>query len=211
MGVVGRAHGVRGLVRVTSHTDDPAALAGYGPLSGPNGRLFALHWVGDGIAEIFEIVDGKPMKVADRTAAERLTNMTLSVPRNRLPPPEDDEFYLADLQGLAALGAGGERIGVVSAVHDHGAGTILEIARDGDTPLLLPFTQACVPDIRIADGVLTIVPPDEVEVPETRAAVAGFADSRDDATGGRAAQTGKATNEIRGGVAFCAGKAEAAA
>jgi 16S rRNA processing protein RimM len=172
MGVVGRAHGVRGLVRVTSHTDDPAALAGYGPLSGPDGRLFALRWVGEGIAEVSEILDGKPAKVADRMAAERLTNMTLSVPRDRLPPPEDDEFYLADLQGLTAVGAGGQRIGVVSAVYDHGAGTILEVARDGAAPLLLPFTRACVPDVRIADGVLTIAPPDEVDIPETKAEAA---------------------------------------
>jgi 16S rRNA processing protein RimM len=87
LGVIGRAHGVRGLVRVTSHTADPAALTDYGPLSDV-GAAFTLRWVGEGIAEISEIVDGKPVKVADRTAAERLTNTRLFIERDRLPAPD---------------------------------------------------------------------------------------------------------------------------
>jgi 16S rRNA processing protein RimM len=172
LGVIGRAHGVRGLVRVTSHTADPAGLTGYGPLSDPSGRRFTLRWVGEGIAEVSEVVDGKHVKIADRNAAERLTNMKLFIERDRLPPPEDDEYYFSDLIGLAAAGADGALLGIVSAVHDYGAGVSLEIARDDAASLVIPFTAACVPEVNIAKGRLTVVPPDEVNTPESADAAA---------------------------------------
>jgi 16S rRNA processing protein RimM len=166
LGVVGRAHGVRGLVCVTSHTADPVDLTGYGPLSDPSGRTFTLRWMAEGIAEIFEHVDGKPVKIADRTAAERLTNTRLFIERDRLPPTEDDEFYLADLIGLSAVDARRVPVGVVSVVHDYGAGVSLEVSRDQAGSLLIPFTMACVPEVDIAAGRLVIVPPDEIDEAE---------------------------------------------
>ena len=164
LGVVGRAHGVRGRVRVTSHTAEPAALTSYGPLSDGNGRSFTLSWKSEGVAEIAEIVDGAPVKTAGRAAAERLTNMKLFIDRDRLPPPDDDEYYLTDLVGLTAIDTNGASLGLVSAVHDYGAGTSLEI---GGT-LLIPFTAACVPNVDVKAGRLTVVPPDEIEVQETK-------------------------------------------
>jgi 16S rRNA processing protein RimM len=169
LGVIGRAHGVRGLARVTSHTAEPADLTAYGPLSDATGRRFTLRWVGQGIAEIAEIIDGKPVKLTDRTAAERLTNTKLFIERNRLPPPEADEYYLADLIGLNATGVDGARIGMVSAVHDYGAGASLEIDLDNAGSMLIPFTLACVPEVNIAAGRVIIAPPDEIDVPETAA------------------------------------------
>jgi 16S rRNA processing protein RimM len=165
LGVIGRAHGVRGLVRVTSHTADPTALTGYGPLSDPSGRRFTLRWVGEGIAEVCEVVDGSPVKIADRAAAERLTNARLFIERDQLPAPEPDEYYLADLIGLAAVGADGVPVGIVEAVHDYGAGASLEITREGGGSLLVPFTAVCVPDVEVAAGRVTIVPPDEFDLP----------------------------------------------
>lgn len=170
LGVIGRAHGVRGQVRVTSHTADPTAMTGYGPLSASDGRRFALRWTGGGIAEIAEIVDGQPVRIAERSAAERLTNTKLFISRDALPAPDADEYYLADLTGLDARGADGVRIGTVIAVHDYGAGTSLEIERPGAGSLLLPFTAACVPAVNIAAGHLTIAPPDEIDVVETKGA-----------------------------------------
>jgi 16S rRNA processing protein RimM len=169
LGVIGRAHGVRGLVRVTSHTADPAALTEYGPLSDAAGRRFTLRWVGEGIAEVFEIVDGRPVRVADRSAAERLTNTKLFIERERLPEPDADEYYLADLIGLTAVTADGAPLGVVSAMHDYGAGASMEIARDHAGSLLVPFTAACVPEVNIAAGHVTVAPPDEVDVAESAA------------------------------------------
>ena len=89
--------------------------------------------------------------VSDRDAAERLTNLKLFVPRERLPPPSADEFYHADLVGLAAVSANGEAIGTVKAVHNFGAGDLLEIEpAAGGATMLLPFTEATVPAIDIA-------------------------------------------------------------
>jgi 16S rRNA processing protein RimM len=162
MAVIGRPHGVRGLVRITSYADD---LTGYGPLSDDGGRRFLLRWRGQGIAELAELVGGNEVKVADRAAAERLTNTGLYVDRGQLPEPEENEFYLADLVRLTAFDTAGKKIGVISAVHDYGAGASLEVDRPDTTPLLIPFTRACVPQVDIAAGMVLVEPPEVTEVP----------------------------------------------
>jgi 16S rRNA processing protein RimM len=165
VGVIGRAHGVRGLVRVTSHTADPANLTEYGPLSDAAGHVYVLRWKSEGVAEVSRMVDGVPVKVTNRAVAEKLTNTKLFIDRSALPPPDEDEFYLADLIGLAVVDPRGVPLGSVSVVHDYGAGASLEIARPGAPPVLLPFTAACVPTVDIAAGRLVAVLPDEVVVP----------------------------------------------
>src|SRR4051794_35901025 len=108
MGVIGRPHGVRGLVRVHSYAAQD--LAGYGPLVDDAGRSWTLAWRGDRIAELRD-AEGKP--VQDRTAAERLVNVKLYIDRDRLPAPEEDDFYLSDLVGLRAVGENGAELGGV--------------------------------------------------------------------------------------------------
>ena len=159
MGVVGRPHGVRGLLRVHSYTADPAALPEYGPFMDERGRRWTLAWAADGVARLAELVDGREVPVADRTAAERLVNTRLLIDRAQLPPAEEDEFYLADLVGLEAMGPEGALLGRVDAVHDYGAGVSLEIGA-----LLVPFTRAAVPEIDLAAGRITVAPPSEVAV-----------------------------------------------
>lgn len=159
LGVVGRPHGVRGLVHVASYTADPRDLAAYGPLSDADGRAWTLAWRGTGVAELRD-ADGRA--VADRTAAQALTNMKLFIERDRLPAPDEDEFYLADLVGLRAMDPAGTELGRVAAVHDYGAGTSIEIT--GARPMVVPFTRACVPDVDVATGHVVIVPPAEVEL-----------------------------------------------
>jgi 16S rRNA processing protein RimM len=165
VGVIGRAHGVRGLVRVTSHTADPADLTAYGPLSDAAGQVFALRWKSQGVAEVTRLLDGVPVKVNDRHAAEKLTNTKLFVDRSALPPADEDEYYLTDLMGLPVVAPDGSALGRVTVVHDYGAGASLEIVRQGAPPLLLPFTAACVPTVDIAAGRLIAILPDEVIVP----------------------------------------------
>jgi len=168
MGVVGRPHGVRGLLNVHSYTASPADLATYGPLLDDSGRTWTLVWRGEGIAVLSD-AEGHP--VADRSAASLLVNTRLYVERDRLPSPDQDEFYLADLVGMAALDAAGQAVGRVTIVHDYGAGTSLEIERGGAAPLLVPFTRACVPSVDPAAGTLVVTPPNEVVVvDEARAA-----------------------------------------
>ena len=98
--------------------------------------------------------------VADRNAAEALKNLRLYVPRERLPAPADDEFYHADLVGLAATTADGAPFGIVKAVHNFGAGDLLEIEpADGEATVMLPFTEATVPAVDIAGGRIVVAPP----------------------------------------------------
>jgi 16S rRNA processing protein RimM len=165
MGVIGRPHGVRGLLRVQSYTAEPADLARYNPLVDARGRLFSLSWKAAGVAELRD-AEGRP--IPDRTAAEKLVNVQLFAPRDRLPATDPNDYYIADLIGLRALDAGGAEIGRVSAVHDYGAGTSLEIATQGGS-LLVPFTQASVPVVDVAGGQITVQPPDEIDVREQAA------------------------------------------
>jgi 16S rRNA processing protein RimM len=167
VGVIGRAHGVKGLVNVTSHTADPADLTAYGPLSDADGRLYALTWKSPGVAEVSRIIDGRPQKLPDRTAAEKLTNTKLFIDRAALPPADEEEFYLTDLIGLTAVDASGKDLGPVAIVHDYGAGASLEIPLKAGPPLIIPFTAACVPTVDIAAGRLVVVLPNEIIVPPT--------------------------------------------
>ena len=173
MGVVGRPHGVRGLVHVQSYTADPADLARYGALADEAGRAWTLAWRSPGVAELRD-AEGRPLP--DRTAAERLTNAKLYIERSRLPAPDADEFYLADLVGLQASTPDGTALGRVTVVHDYGAGTSLEIQGEG-APVLVPFTRACVPAVDVAGGTLTVVLPDEVIVPDMKDAAADVKDA----------------------------------
>ncbi len=159
MGVVGRPHGVRGLVHVQSYTAEPAALSEYGALLDDAGRHWTLAWQQAGVAQLR---DAAGVPLADRSAAERLTNTRLYVERDRLPPPPPDEFYLSDLEGLEARDPSGAVLGRVTVVHDYGAGASLEL----DTGALVPFTHACVPAVDVPAGHVTVVLPDEIIVPD---------------------------------------------
>jgi 16S rRNA processing protein RimM len=158
VGEFGRPHGVRGLIHLRSHTAEPAAIAGYGPLSDESGaRRFVLKWLAEGLVQ----VEG----VADRDAAAKLTGTRLYVDREALPPTEEDEFYLSDLIGLRAETEGGEVLGTVSAVEDFGAGSIITLRDENGRESLFPFTRAVVPVVEIAPGRIVIVPPEEQVVP----------------------------------------------
>jgi 16S rRNA processing protein RimM len=98
-----------------------------------------------------------------RDAAERLTNVKLYVPRERLPAPNHaDEFYHADLIGLAVVDRDGRKLGTVVAVHNFGAGDLIEMRpTDGNTTQMLPFNEATVPVVDLAAGRLVVEPPAE--------------------------------------------------
>lgn len=147
-----------GLVHITSYTAPPAALAGYGRLEDEDGNRYRLEWAGEGIARIFAIDGAAERPIGDRDAAGRLANRRLYVPRAALPEVAREEFYLADLIGLAAFDTSGAALGTVSAVHDYGAGASLEIG-----PLLVPFTRAAVPEVDLAARRITIAPPTVLE------------------------------------------------
>ena len=162
LGVIGRAHGVRGRARVASYTTDPETLTAYGPLSTDDGRRFLLEWCSEGVVEISEIVNGEPVRVRDRNTTEKLTGTALYIDRALLPEPEEEAFYFADLLGVTAVDEAGAMLGEIRVVHDYGAGASLEIA-NGDSPVLIvPFTRAAVPVVDIAAGRVTVIPPKAV-------------------------------------------------
>jgi len=154
---IGAAHGIGGEVRLWSFTEDPLAVTAYGPLESEDGT------------QHFEIEALRPAKdhfvarltgVDDRAAAEKLTHTKLYVPRDRLPPVEDDEtYYHADLIGLAAVTPDGAPLGTVTAILNFGAGDLVEIRPEGGgEPLMVPFTDTSVPEIDIAAGRMVVVP-----------------------------------------------------
>jgi 16S rRNA processing protein RimM len=159
---IGAAHGIRGDVKLWPMTADQMAFADYGELQTEDGK------------RAFEIVRAKPAGnfliahikgVDDRNAAEKLVNTELYVSRDALPEiQEADEFYVADLVGLKAIDRSGGQIGEIAAVHNFGAGDVVELklAAKRDT-VLIPFTEETVPEIDIAGGVVTIELPTEVE------------------------------------------------
>ena len=162
---IGAAHGIRGEVKLWSFTQDPLAVANYGPLETEDG------------ARRFEIETARPAKdhlvarlkgIADRNAASSLRNTDLFVPRDRLPPIEEaDTFYHADLVGLAAVDQGGAALGTVTAIHNFGAGDLIEIEPGaGGERLLLPFNETTVPTIDLAAGRIVVVPPAVIEAKE---------------------------------------------
>jgi 16S rRNA processing protein RimM len=151
---LGAAHGVRGDVKLWSFTADPAAVAGYGPFETADGRVVEI----EALRPAKEFFVARLKGVADRTAAERLRNVELFVPRERLPAPADsDEFYHADLIGLAVVDASGAALGSVVALHNFGAGDIIEVRRaESRDTVMLPFTQAAVPEIDVAGGRIVV-------------------------------------------------------
>lgn len=159
LGVIAGAHGLQGAVRVKTFTAAPEAIAGYGPLEdAAGGRRFALRLsrVEKGAALVQ--IDG----IEDRDAAEALRGVELFLDRGALPPAEDEEeFYHADLVGLAAVDTDGARLGTVRALHDFGAGDLIEVLPDeGGQPRVFPFTREAVPKIDLAAGAVTIDPPE---------------------------------------------------
>jgi len=156
VGRIKGAHGVRGLVRVTSYTERPEDVASYGPVSDADGRReFELRIERMNKAEVIARIDG----IDDRDAAEALRGLRLFVPRAALPPAADDEFYVEDLVGLRAETAEGRVLGSVLSVQDFGAGDMLEIGETRERTQFVPFTREIVPVVDPAGGRVVIDPP----------------------------------------------------
>ena len=157
---IGAAHGVRGAVKLWTCTEDPLALQQYGPLTTKDGaRQFEVTHVREAKDHLVATLKG----VATREDAERLNGIELYIAREKLPETDEDEYYHADLIGLAAVNAANEPIGRVLAIHNFGAGDIIEIAPVQGPTLLLPFTNAVVPTVDLANGRVVIELPREIE------------------------------------------------
>ncbi len=155
---IGAPHGVRGEVRRWSFTEDPGAVARYGPFTTEAGRVIDI----EALRPAKECFVARLKGVSDRNAAEALRNVELFVPRTQLPvPAEEDEYYHADLIGLAAVDRTGAPLGTVIAVHNFGAGDLIELTLAGQSgTVMLPFNAAAVPGVDLAAGRITIEMPE---------------------------------------------------
>jgi 16S rRNA processing protein RimM len=157
---IGSAHGVRGAVKLFTFTDDPLAVRRYGVLSSKDGACrFKVTHARKAKGHLIATLTG----VTTRRDAERLNGLELYIPRQRLPAPDKDEYYHADLIGLAAVTTLNYSLGRVVAIHNFGAGDILEIAPTKGATMLLPFSNAVVPMVDIAGGRMVIDLPQEIE------------------------------------------------
>lgn len=155
LAVIGAPHGVRGEVRIKTFTGEPMALGDYGPLFDAAGNRYEVI----DLRPAGEVVVARLSGVSDRNAAEALKGVELFVERSALPDDlEEDEFYHADLVGLAAVDPEGGEIGKVRAVHDFGAGDVLELRLAAGGTALVPFSRAAVPEIDLAARRLVIDP-----------------------------------------------------
>jgi len=156
VGQIGAPHGVRGEVRLRSFTAEPEAIARYGPLETEDGRVLEIKSLRPAKEHFVAALAG----IGDRDAAEKLANLKLYVPRERLPRlVESDEFYHADLIGLAVVNKGGELLGIVLAIHNFGAGDLIEVRLDasGKTEMIA-FNESNVPIVDIEAGRIVIEP-----------------------------------------------------
>ena len=160
VGAISGAFGVKGEVRLKSFCAEATAIADYGPLTSEDGtRTFEITLTGvlnNGLA-------ARLSSIRTRDEAEAMKGVQLYAERARLPNLDDDEFYYADLIGLDVLDVGGNKLGKVKAVLNHGASDLLEILGAGmKSPLLLPFTKAVVPTVDIAGRRVIVDLPEEV-------------------------------------------------
>ena len=161
---IGAAHGVRGAVKLWTFTEDPLAVTRYGQLMTKDGaRQFEVTHVREAKGHLVATLKG----IATREEAERLNGVELYVAREKLPATSEDEYYHTDLIGLAAVNAAGEPLGRVIAIHNFGAGDIIEIAPPNGATMLLPFTNAVVPTVDLEGGRVVIELPDEIEGDES--------------------------------------------
>ncbi len=158
VGAFAGSFGVHGEVRVKSFCAEPEDIQTYGPLWTEDGtRSFTLSLTRAVKTGFAADVDG----ITTKEQADALKGVRLYADRDALPSLPDDEFYHADLIGLTVLDTGGAEVGRVSAVHNHGAGDLIEVAGPGlKTPALVPFTRANVPTVDLTAGRIVIDPPE---------------------------------------------------
>ena len=149
-------HGVKGLVRINSYTEEPMDIAAYGSVTNEDGeRMFELEVQRMVKTQVLTKIKG----VTDRDAAEALRGMNLFITRDVLPPALDNEFYWEDLEGLRAESINGDPLGNVLSVHDFGAGAMLEVGSSVSETILIPFTEDVVPEVDLSNGRVVIDAP----------------------------------------------------
>jgi len=169
VGKITAAHGIRGEVKIQSHLSDPQAMASLPSLTDATGsHQFSIRIRGQQKQQLIAQIDG----ITNRNEAELLRGTELFTAKDNLPQPDEDEFFYEELIGIEARSSEGDTLGEVVAVHNYGAGDILEIRmKASGKQEMFSFTEATVPEIDLDQGWLHLLPPEELVAKE---------DARDD-------------------------------
>lgn len=163
LAVILGAHGLKGEVKVKTFTEAPQSLLRYKRLHARDGRVFTVAELRPAKADEGVVAFAE---VSGRGAAEGLKGLELFVARDRLPPPDENEYYHADLVGLTAMDEEDRTIGTVKAIHNYGAGDVIEIVRDDGDSVMLPFARDFVPLVDVANARVVVAVPEDAEAGE---------------------------------------------
>lgn len=155
LGVIVGAKGIGGEVRIKSFTENPEDVGAYGPVESEDGSQV---WTVKVMGEAKGTVTAKLKGITDRNQAEALRGQKLFVDRAKLPAVDDGSYYHADLVGLDVVLTTGEAMGSISAVHNFGAGDIIEVDHGNNETTMVPFSQAAIAEVNIKDGIVRVVP-----------------------------------------------------
>ncbi|MBL8644582.1 MAG: 16S rRNA processing protein RimM, partial [Rhodospirillaceae bacterium] len=138
---------------------DPGNVGSYGPVESEDGaQTWTVKVLGESKGTVTALLKG----VTDRNQAEALKGIKLYVDRARLPPAETGSYYHADLIGLDVALTTGEKLGRVVAVHNFGAGDIIEVGAKGsggtNETVLVPFSEAAIAEVDMKSGLIRVEP-----------------------------------------------------
>jgi 16S rRNA processing protein RimM len=141
-GIVGSPHGLDGSVHVIRPRAELLTLGGTVVAAGVEREI--VRRAGTDARPIIRLSG-----FDDRTAAEALRGVQLMVPRSRVPPLGDDEWWAEDLEGCAVRD-GDREVGTVSRLLALPSCEVLEVVRtDGDAQLLVPLVTDAVRSVDI--------------------------------------------------------------
>lgn len=161
IGVLGRAHGLRGELTLRPHNVSGGELGGLKELilERQGGRdlrpLESIRRGGDGWLV-------KLAGVNSRTEAEALTNVAVRVHRAALPPLGAGEFFVADAVGCDVVTDGGRSLGTVTEVFWNGAHDVLLVK--GERELLIPAVGQFIRAVDAGGRKVTVAWDEEEEV-----------------------------------------------
>lgn len=166
VGRIRKPHGIRGEVVVELETDAPEAVFASGarvfvgttaPEPPPEGALRAVQV--ERARDQGDVWLVKLETIADRNEAERWRDRYVFLPEDELPEPDEDEVYLHELIGMAAILPDGAPAGEVVEHYELPQGLVLELKRPDGTLAMVPYIPEIVQEVDVDARVIRIDPP----------------------------------------------------
>lgn len=151
VGVVANTHGLKGLIKVLSYSDDPD-------------KFFKLKSVLIG-GETFEIERAANSKnlvllklkgIDDMNGALALKGKILTIPETDAIELEHGEYYIRDLYDMEVYEEGGEFLGILCDILFTGANDVYVVKKEGARDLLIPAIKSCIANVDVAGKRMTV-------------------------------------------------------